>query len=186
MIWTNQKITRLGSFKLNLLNSNFIIFLSWLAWLLPTMILTVLTVKSKLHFHCSHSVQNELDVTRLRRTATNNLWQLFCGVSEWGTKILRCSMTIILYLFVLLFVCTVTMKFWTTCNHQPIFFFISLQSTMAILMLLPGDFDSLVNYFSFAAWVFYGGTVLALIVLRFTRPEWDRPFKVRFDSPFSL
>ncbi|XP_072013337.1 b(0,+)-type amino acid transporter 1-like [Amphiura filiformis] len=58
-----------------------------------------------------------------------------------------------------------------------------LTSSMAILMLLPGDFDSLVNYFSFAAWVFYGGTVLSLLVLRFTRPDLERPFKVPIICP---
>ncbi|XP_038067081.1 b(0,+)-type amino acid transporter 1-like isoform X4 [Patiria miniata] len=52
------------------------------------------------------------------------------------------------------------------------------QSFIAILMLLPGDFESLVNYFSFAAWLFYGGTVAALLVLRYKHPEWHRPIKV--------
>ncbi|XP_033625641.1 b(0,+)-type amino acid transporter 1-like isoform X1 [Asterias rubens] len=52
------------------------------------------------------------------------------------------------------------------------------QSLIAILMLLPGDFESLVNYFSFAAWMFYGGTVLALLVLRYRHPDWHRPIKV--------
>ena len=47
-------------------------------------------------------------------------------------------------------------------------------------MLLPdsSSFETLINYFSFAAWVFYGVTVSALIWLRYRKPEMKRPYKV--------
>ncbi|XP_046872892.1 b(0,+)-type amino acid transporter 1 isoform X2 [Hypomesus transpacificus] len=49
---------------------------------------------------------------------------------------------------------------------------------LAILYTVPADINSLINYFSFAQWAFYGLTALALIVMRFTRKELPRPVKV--------
>ena len=49
---------------------------------------------------------------------------------------------------------------------------------IAIIYIIPGDINSLVNYFSFAAWLFYGLTITGLIVMRFTRKELKRPIKV--------
>lgn len=56
-------------------------------------------------------------------------------------------------------------------------------SILSILMLIPNDFDTLVNYFSFAAWLFYGLTTSAVLVLRFKHPEWTRPIKVPIIIP---
>lgn len=60
---------------------------------------------------------------------------------------------------------------------------IVLTGAIAILMLLPADFSALVNYFSFAAWLFYGLTILALIVLRVQRPNAKRPIKIPIIIP---
>ncbi|XP_072237327.1 b(0,+)-type amino acid transporter 1 [Leuresthes tenuis] len=49
---------------------------------------------------------------------------------------------------------------------------------LSLFYILPSDINTLINYFSFAQWVFYGLTVLALIVMRFTRKELHRPLKV--------
>ncbi|XP_056135113.1 b(0,+)-type amino acid transporter 1 [Lampris incognitus] len=49
---------------------------------------------------------------------------------------------------------------------------------LAIFYIIPADINTLINYFSFAQWVFYGLTALALIVMRFTRKEQPRPVKV--------
>ena len=58
-----------------------------------------------------------------------------------------------------------------------------LQSIIAWIMLLPNSssFETLINYFSFAAWVFYGCTVSALLWLRYKKPEMKRPYKVSGD-----
>lgn len=53
-----------------------------------------------------------------------------------------------------------------------------LQSIIAIAMVLSGTINSLIDFFSFTAWIFYGGAMLALIVMRFTRPNFPRPYKV--------
>lgn len=49
---------------------------------------------------------------------------------------------------------------------------------VAIFYIIPADINTLINYFSFAQWAFYGLTALALIVMRFTRKEFERPVRV--------
>ncbi|NXD28856.1 BAT1 protein, partial [Spelaeornis formosus] len=60
---------------------------------------------------------------------------------------------------------------------------IIFYGAIAIIYIIPGDIDSLINYFSFAVWIFYGLTVLALIVMRFTRKELMRPIRVPIIIP---
>ncbi|NWY98403.1 BAT1 protein, partial [Loxia curvirostra] len=60
---------------------------------------------------------------------------------------------------------------------------IIFYGAIAIIYIIPGDIDSLINYFSFAVWIFYGLTVLALIVMRFTRKELKRPIRVPIIIP---
>ncbi|XP_053174477.1 b(0,+)-type amino acid transporter 1 [Scomber japonicus] len=54
---------------------------------------------------------------------------------------------------------------------------------LAIFYIIPADINTLINYFSFAQWAFYGLTALALIVMRFTRKEFHRPVKVPIVIP---
>ncbi|XP_035009751.1 b(0,+)-type amino acid transporter 1 [Hippoglossus stenolepis] len=54
---------------------------------------------------------------------------------------------------------------------------------LAIFYIVPADINTLINYFSFAQWMFYGLTSLALIVMRFTRKELHRPLKVPIVLP---
>lgn len=58
-------------------------------------------------------------------------------------------------------------------------------SIIAWIMLLPdsSSFETLINYFSFAAWVFYGVTVSALIWLRYKKPQAERPYRVPIVIP---
>ncbi|KAM6222994.1 B(0,+)-type amino acid transporter 1 [Rhynchocyon petersi] len=60
---------------------------------------------------------------------------------------------------------------------------IIFHGIVATIYVIPGDINSLVNYFSFAAWLFYGMTILGLIVMRFTRKELERPIKVPIFIP---
>lgn len=50
-------------------------------------------------------------------------------------------------------------------------------------MVLYGTIDSLIDFFSFTAWIFYGGSMLALIVMRYTKPNYPRPYKVPIIIP---
>ncbi|GLV31090.1 sobremesa [Carabus blaptoides fortunei] len=58
------------------------------------------------------------------------------------------------------------------------------HSIIAAAMVLYGTIDSLIDFFSFTAWIFYGGAMLALIVMRYTKPNYPRPYKVPIIIPF--
>ncbi|XP_033758954.1 b(0,+)-type amino acid transporter 1-like [Pecten maximus] len=49
---------------------------------------------------------------------------------------------------------------------------------LALVFIMISNIRSLITFFSFAAWLFYGLTVLALLVLRFTMREVHRPIKI--------
>ena len=50
----------------------------------------------------------------------------------------------------------------------------------SVILVIPGNIESLIDFFSFAAWMFYGVTMLSLVVLRYRSPYKDkhRPYKV--------
>jgi len=56
---------------------------------------------------------------------------------------------------------------------------------IAWIMLIPesSNFSTLVNYFNFAAWTFYGATIAALLWLRYSKPDMKRPYKVFIGIP---
>ncbi|KAI8791220.1 b(0,+)-type amino acid transporter 1 [Biomphalaria glabrata] len=57
---------------------------------------------------------------------------------------------------------------------------------IGIIFVLVGDIASLIDFFSFAAWVFYGLTFSTVIFFRWKRPNDDRPYRVDYiDSLFS-
>ncbi|XP_048831187.1 b(0,+)-type amino acid transporter 1 [Brienomyrus brachyistius] len=56
-------------------------------------------------------------------------------------------------------------------------------TTIALLVLIPGDFQSIINFFSFTAWFFYGITVSGLLYLKVKKPELPRPYKVPIAIP---
>lgn len=56
-------------------------------------------------------------------------------------------------------------------------------SIIAVIMLIPGNIDSVLNCFSFVSWLFYGCTMLSLVVLRWQRPNQLRPYKVWIGIP---
>jgi L-type amino acid transporter 9 len=56
---------------------------------------------------------------------------------------------------------------------------------VAWIMLIPESttFQTLVNYFNFASWTFYGATIAALLWLRYRQPDLKRPYKVFIGIP---
>ena len=54
---------------------------------------------------------------------------------------------------------------------------------LACLLILPSDFDRLVSYFSASAWVIYSASAVALLRLRRTEPDLERPFRVAKPIP---
>ncbi|XP_046410458.1 b(0,+)-type amino acid transporter 1 isoform X1 [Neodiprion pinetum] len=57
------------------------------------------------------------------------------------------------------------------------------HSLVAGAMVLSGSIDSLIDFFSFTAWIFYGGSMVALLVMRKTRPDHPRPYKCPLPIP---
>lgn len=52
------------------------------------------------------------------------------------------------------------------------------QAAIALIMVIPSDIGSLIDFFSFTAWIFYGGSMVALLLLRYTMKDVHRPYKV--------
>ena len=49
---------------------------------------------------------------------------------------------------------------------------------MAVVLIIPGNIFSLIDFFSFTAWLFYGATMACVLILRCTRPNDPRPYRV--------
>ncbi len=64
-------------------------------------------------------------------------------------------------------------------SRQLIILTYSTQAIIANLMIMRGDIESLIDFFSFTVWIFYGMAMAALIMLRWKRSEIARPYKVR-------
>ncbi|KYO48900.1 hypothetical protein Y1Q_0020246 [Alligator mississippiensis] len=59
-------------------------------------------------------------------------------------------------------------------------------SAMSLLMIIPGNFSSIVNFFSFVAWIFYGTTIAGLLYLKIKKPELPRAYKVPIFMPIIM
>ncbi|XP_042677635.1 B(0,+)-type amino acid transporter 1 isoform X1 [Centrocercus urophasianus] len=60
---------------------------------------------------------------------------------------------------------------------------IIFYGAITIIYIIPGDINTLINYFSFAVWIFYGLSVFGLIVMRFKRKELKRPIRIPLVIP---
>ncbi|XP_037316804.2 cystine/glutamate transporter isoform X2 [Pungitius pungitius] len=67
-------------------------------------------------------------------------------------------------------------------RHTPLAAVIILYP-MTMLQVFVGDIYSLLNFMSFLRWLFIGVVVLALIYLRYIKPDLPRPFKVPLFIP---
>ncbi|KFV58345.1 B(0,+)-type amino acid transporter 1, partial [Tyto alba] len=56
-------------------------------------------------------------------------------------------------------------------------------STVSLIMIISGSFTSIVNFFSFIAWIFYGMTISGLLYLKIKKPELPRSYKVPIIIP---
>jgi len=57
-------------------------------------------------------------------------------------------------------------------------FAILAQGAWAAVLVLTGSYESLTDYALFGIWVFYGLMIAAVIVLRRTRPDMHRPYRM--------
>ncbi|XP_035607904.1 b(0,+)-type amino acid transporter 1-like [Oncorhynchus keta] len=56
-------------------------------------------------------------------------------------------------------------------------------TAISLLVLIPGDFQSIVNFFSFTAWFFYTITLSGLLYLKIKKPELPRTYSVPIVIP---
>ncbi|XP_052715931.1 b(0,+)-type amino acid transporter 1-like [Crassostrea angulata] len=72
---------------------------------------------------------------------------------------------------------------YVQCKYYTPFPSIIFTIVISLIMIIPGDISSLVDFFSFSAWLFYGVTVSCLIIFRFTKKDVERPIKVPIVIP---
>ncbi|MFT7813359.1 hypothetical protein Z043-121673 [Arapaima gigas] len=60
---------------------------------------------------------------------------------------------------------------------------LAFKTVLALLVLIPGDFQSIISLFSFTSWFFYGITVTGLLYLKLKKPELRRTFTVPIVIP---
>ncbi|KAF4084282.1 hypothetical protein AMELA_G00126860 [Ameiurus melas] len=54
---------------------------------------------------------------------------------------------------------------------------------ISLIVLIPGDFQSIVNFFSFTAWFFYGVTISGLLYIKIKFPDLPRAYTVPIFIP---
>ena len=62
--------------------------------------------------------------------------------------------------------------------HTPAVSIVAQSLWAALLILFWGTFEALISYVVFTDWIFFGLGAAAVLVLRRTRPEWERPYRV--------
>lgn len=61
---------------------------------------------------------------------------------------------------------------------------VAFQGMLAFLCTMTGDILALIEFASFLTWVFYGTTMVALLILRRTKPDVHRPYAVPIVIPW--
>ncbi|CAI9546098.1 unnamed protein product [Staurois parvus] len=56
-------------------------------------------------------------------------------------------------------------------------------TVISLIMIIPGDFSTIVNFFSFTAWLFYSITIFGLIYIKIKKPDIPRPYQVPIIIP---
>uniref|UniRef100_A0A8B9JPT9 b(0,+)-type amino acid transporter 1 n=1 Tax=Astyanax mexicanus TaxID=7994 RepID=A0A8B9JPT9_ASTMX len=57
-------------------------------------------------------------------------------------------------------------------------------TVISLIVLIPGDFEGIVNFFSFTAWFFYGVTLSGLLYLKIKKRDLPRSYTVPIIIPF--
>lgn len=60
---------------------------------------------------------------------------------------------------------------------------VAMQGILALVLILVGNIEELIELASFFIWFFYGSAVIALLTLRKTQPNIHRPYKVPLFVP---
>ena len=49
---------------------------------------------------------------------------------------------------------------------------------IGIILLIPGDISTLMDFYSFSAWLIYGFSAFTVLFLKYTEPKKERLYKV--------
>ncbi|XP_067927857.1 Y+L amino acid transporter 2-like [Watersipora subatra] len=60
---------------------------------------------------------------------------------------------------------------------------ILITGAISLVMLIPNDIYGLINYMSFVQWLSVGGSIFAMVYLRWKRPDMHRPIKFHIAVP---
>jgi L-type amino acid transporter 9 len=60
-----------------------------------------------------------------------------------------------------------------------------MQGVLTFIFIIAGDIASLIDFASFLIWIFYGIAMVALLVMRKTKKDAERSYKVRISSNFT-
>lgn len=63
---------------------------------------------------------------------------------------------------------------------------VAFQGLLSLVCLLLGNIIALIEFASFLTWVFYGFAMIALLIMRRTKPDAPRPYKVPIVIPWLL
>jgi len=69
-------------------------------------------------------------------------------------------------------------------SYRTPWFSILMQGAWSAVLILTGSFESLIDYRIFGVWLLNVATVAAVIRLRRTRPDWERPYRM-WGYPFT-
>ncbi|XP_033340763.1 b(0,+)-type amino acid transporter 1 [Megalopta genalis] len=61
---------------------------------------------------------------------------------------------------------------------------VAFQGILALICMLLGNINALIEFASFLIWVFYGFAMVALLIMRKTKPDAPRPYKVPIVIPW--
>jgi len=63
-----------------------------------------------------------------------------------------------------------------------------MTAIISLCMLIPpgSGLETLISFFNFACWLIYGVSINALVVLRYTRPDLPRPYRVWLTTPITM
>ncbi|CAH2245985.1 b(0,+)-type amino acid transporter 1-like [Pelobates cultripes] len=56
-------------------------------------------------------------------------------------------------------------------------------SFISLIMIIPSDFSSIINFFSFTVWLYYGVNIAGFLYVKIKKPDIPRPYKVPIIIP---
>lgn len=141
----------------------------------------VLLIKVKIDHLNNRNSTNSLQVKKSHKIKTlltiwNTLYNHFQILYAAGNVLACCLLTLCSFLQTTATIHMITIFLGVSSLSLILCSF--MQTIVTILMIIPGNIFSLIDFFSFTAWLFYGATMACVLILRHTRPHEPRPYRV--------